>query len=330
MITFKNASNFGGDFAFVKNQKAVEAVMIAIAGEHNILLAGSPRSEKNEITKRIPSILPDLTKEESDEICKIYGRAGINPPTGRPFRTLRSDIGINKLCGEYDNEKRRFVPGEISFAHNGILCLNNAEEFRTTCLQLLIVPLENKRIRLSHAENVFEYPADLQLVLTANPCPCGNYGSGDHICLCSASTIRSYWKKLSSTLRDRMDIQVFLDDDNVKPSLSLYSSDIRKIIKPAMEMQLRRNNLIDGNHRAVLNGKLDSVGVGCIFETLSKQEKCFIGEASNCLTAKKYFSLLKVSRTIADIDGSKTIQVKHIEKGLNLVKDSFSIINDII
>ena len=193
------------------NEKEMLALVVGASGRFNMMFAGSPGSGKTRLMQYMQYLTPSLTEEESKSVKRIYSLAGLpirdENKVYPPFRTPHQTASIEGICGGGPNCR----PGEITLAHNGVLFLDEAAEFRSSVLQMLRVPLENRTITLSRGGRCTTYPANLQLLLALNPCPCGNYGSKDKICLCSAKSVELYWKKLSGPLLDRVSIRLHID-----------------------------------------------------------------------------------------------------------------------
>ena len=191
--------------------KAVRAISIAVAGKLNILAYGAPGCGKTMLLKGlIPYLTPCLTVEELESVKRLYSLAGMEYKTNNaPFRMPHQTASIEGMCGGGPNIR----PGEISLAHNGTLFLDEAAEFRTSVLQRLIFPLEIKQITLARAGRSTIFPANFQLAMAVNPCPCGNYGEKDKVCLCSAKAVEMYWNKFSAPLLDRIQIKIHVEKD---------------------------------------------------------------------------------------------------------------------
>ena len=192
-------------------EKEMLALVVGASGRFNMMVSGSPGCGKTMLMQYMQYLTPSLTEEESKSVKRIYSLAGYcNKDENKvfpPFRTPHQTASIEGICGGGPNCR----PGEISLAHNGVLFLDEAAEFRNSVLQMLRVPLENKSITLSRAGRTTTYPANFQLLMALNPCPCGNYGSKDKICLCSAKSVELYWKKLCGPLLDRVSIRLHID-----------------------------------------------------------------------------------------------------------------------
>lgn len=310
----------GEDFCRVKGQKiAKRAIEIAVAGGHNLLMIGPPGSGKTLLAKCIPSILPDLTFNEALEITKIHSVAGILDETkgiviSRPFRSPHHSASMVALTGGGKNAK----PGEISLAHNGVLFLDEMPEYSRSALETLRQPLEDGCISVSRISNTVTYPANFMLVASMNPCPCGNYGSKDLTCTCSPAQIHRYISKISGPLLDRIDLKIDVDrvefnelnTENDEES----SIEIKKRINKARNIQIQR--FVDEGifTNAKMNNKL--VKKYCKLDLESEE---LIKKAFNVfhLSARAYTRILKVARTIADLDGKQNIESSHIAEAIS-------------
>lgn len=312
-------SNLNINFADVKGQSNVKrAIEVAAAGSHNCIMIGTPGSGKSMIAKCLPGILPGMTFEEAIEVTKIHSVAGklskkTSLITNRPFRNPHHTISDISLIGG----GRIPQPGEISLAHYGVLFLDEVPEFSKKALEVLRQPLEDGLVTISRINSSIEYPAKTMLVLAANPCRCGNYLDSEKECTCSLRQVRQYMGKISGPLFDRIDIHIevasvkFSDLENETKEES--SESIRKRVNAARKIQIDRYRglniysnsqllpamitkfcKIDDKSRALLKSAFDRLG----------------------LSARAHSRILKVARTIADIDGNEDISINHIAEAI--------------
>lgn len=216
----------------------VYALAVAAAGRHHVLVYGKDFISRDYTTEKITQFMPNLLANEQTSVNRIFSLAGLTKPNQkiiqRPFRTPHPTASIEGMCGGGPNCR----PGEVALAHNGVLFLKEAAEFKTSVLQMLRVPLENGNITLSRAGRSTTYPANFQLVMTTKPCPCGNLGSEAYMCLCSAQAIRQYWSKFSAPLLDGMTIR-YNTNERVVPMFTGFD-ELRKRVKSAVERQIKR------------------------------------------------------------------------------------------
>ncbi|MGN1259385.1 MAG: YifB family Mg chelatase-like AAA ATPase [Christensenellales bacterium] len=308
------------DLARVKGQyKAKRAIEIAVAGGHNIMLVGSPGSGKTMIAKCVPSILPDLTFEEALEITKIHSVAGeLDKTEGvitkRPFRSPHHSASTVAMTGGGKNAK----PGEVSLAHNGVLFLDEMPEFQRSLLETLRQPLEDGYITVSRANISVQYPANFMLVASMNPCPCGNYGSKDLVCKCSPTEIDKYLKKISGPLLDRIDLKIDVDRvefyDLRNDTKEEPSSVVKERIDKARKIQQERYK----NDKFFTNSKMNSLQIKK-YCALDKDSEDILKVAFDKfkMSARGYTRVLKVARTIADLEGKEKIEKSHIIEAIS-------------
>lgn len=318
------------DFVDVKGQENVKRAMeVAAAGGHNILLIGPPGSGKSMIAKRVPGILPPFTLPESLESTKIYSVAGklnLNTTllTERPFRSPHHSISMPALVGGGTSPR----PGEISLAHNGVLFLDELAEFNRSVLELLRQPMEERVITVSRAKGTAEYPASFMLVAAMNPCPCGYYNHPTRQCTCPPGAVERYLSRVSGPLMDRIDIQVeispipFEKISDTRPGEP--SSQIRERVISARRIQTDRFKEMPGIHcNAQMTSKLTAIHARPNEEGFRKLK---IAMERFGLSARAYDRILKVARTIADLDNSDEIKSKHIAEAItyrSLDRDSW-------
>ena len=304
------------DFKYIKGQFAAKRAMeIAVAGGHNIIMIGPPGAGKTMLARAVPSIMPYLTFDEALEVAKIHSVSGQLDGFiyERPFRTPHHSSTMVALTG--GGNKAR--PGEISLAHNGVLFLDELPEYNRHTLETLRQPLEDGVITVARNAMSVTYPADFMLVASMNPCPCGNYGSATTECKCTASQIHRYLNKLSGPLLDRIDIHIEVDnvtyDQLQVDALAEPSSVIRERVNKAREIQLARLSSSGKRCNAQMTPadikkycKLDTQSVSLLKDSFERLN----------LTARAYNRILKVARTIADLDGSVDISVRHVAESL--------------
>lgn len=320
-FNFTADNNETVDFSEVKGQEyAKRAAMIAAAGGHNFIMIGSPGCGKTLIAKRIPTILPPLTFEEAIEVTKIYSSYGLlskNMPIvkKRPFRIPHHTSSYVSLVGGGRNIKA----GEITLAHNGVLFLDEFVEFQSSALQTLREPMEEKNITISRANGSISFPANFTLIAAMNPCPCGYYGDEKHICRCSENARKKYIAKLSGPILDRIDISIEVRgvdyDKMISKADGESSSSMRKIVTDARKIQEKRFR-----ENGVKIFSNSSMGIRDIekFCILDSKAKNMLNMAMQkfSMSARSYNKILKVARTIADIENKEVIEISHITEAL--------------
>lgn len=312
------------DFAEILGQEqAKRALEIAAAGGHNIFMMGPPGSGKTMLSRAIPGILPNLTEKESLEVTKIYSITGNIPPGGslvrkRPFRSPHHTTSQVGLIGGGSNPR----PGEVSMAHRGVLFLDEFPEFGRGSLEAMRQPMEDGYITISRAAGTIAYPAQFMLAAAANPCPCGFLGDPKKQCRCSVHQIMNYQKKLSGPMMDRIDLHLNVPAVDVNKLMinakekgnGERSATIKKRVLKAREIQTNRFKDKTNVH---CNSDMKNVHLK-EFAKLTDSANLLLKQAVNkfSLSARTYFRLIKVARTIADLDGSEVVGDKQIAEGL--------------
>lgn len=306
------------DFSDVRgNTEAKEAIMTAVAGGHSLLMTGAPGSGKTMMAERIPGILPPMTIEEKISTTMIYSYAGRLTPEepyimSRPFRHV--DAGITKAA--LIGGGGRPWPGEVSFAHNGVLFMDEMLQLPPGIIELLRQPLEEKRICLTRQSGTAVFPADFIFIGAANPCPCGNLGDPERICTCTAGEIERYRSRLSGAIADRIDICIEVNRPKYSSLVEkehVSSAEMREKIIRVRNTQIERAGMLNSAMRERdVEAYCRLSGDGEAFmKTVYEREK---------ISARKYFKLLRVARTVADIKGSENISLSHLTAAWHYVR----------
>jgi magnesium chelatase family protein len=316
---FNQSMDYESDYAEVMGQElAKRALEVAAAGGHNLIMIGPPGSGKTMLAKRIPSILPPISFDESIETTKIFSVSGmLNKDqamvTHRPFRSPHHTISDAGLIGGGHFPR----PGEVSLAHNGVLFLDELPEFKKHVLEVLRQPLEDHRVTLSRAATTITYPSSFMLVAAMNPCPCGYLSDPKHECSCTSHQIHKYRSKISGPLLDRIDIHVNVP---AVPYKDLMGSGLQE---PSASIQNRV-----ATARAIQSERFSQLSIYCNAQMPSRQIRkyCQTDEASGTLlesaidrlglSARAYNRILKIARTIADLDAAPDIRVEHVAEAI--------------
>ncbi len=313
-----NSIKDGFNYSSIKGQHSfLRSLQVSAAGLHNIIAYGPPGCGKTLALQHFQSLLPLLTNEQALPVTRIYSLAGKLKPgeslmTEPPFRMPHQSSSLEGMIGGGPYCR----PGEISLAHNGILFLDEASEFRVSVLQTLRVPLEDGKVTLSRAGRSTEFPARFQLLIASNPCPCGNFGSADKICLCSTRAVEQYWRRFSAPLLDRIDIRISLERANLEEqNEQIISTEfLRKDIKTATEIQRSRQGKAN-SHLSV-----SEIKELCFLEK-SIENYLHAESLRYGFSARGLHSCIKVARTIADMSACKSITLEHMQEAVSLHKN---------
>lgn len=311
--------NINGDYSEIMGQEVVKrGLEVSVTGGHNLLLFGPPGAGKTMAVNRLDSIIPDLTFNEALETTRIWSLAGkldnenvfiYKPPVRKPYH----GASLEGIVGGGNGSN----PGEVSLAHNGYLFLDEIPEFKTSIIQSLREPLEESKVSLSRASISTWFPANFRLIATANPCPCGNLGKVDGICMCSEKEIRRYWKKMGGAIMDRIDMRIPVipvTTSRIVGDSNITSESIRRNVLRGVEIQRERFKL----ERYSCNAKIKPGDINRYCRLEGKVKDKFIkGAEKLSLSSRGCHSVLKLSRTIADLDESESIKENHVNEAFS-------------
>ena len=316
---FSEEVNYPFDFNEVKGQEHVKRCLeVGAAGGHNVIMIGPPGSGKTMMARRVPTILPDMNFEESLETTKIHSVVGILPGDSalvvqRPFRSPHHTVSDAGLIGGGQIPK----PGEVSLAHNGVLFLDEAAEFKKNLLEMIRQPLEDGKVTIARAATSLTYPADFMLIAAMNPCPCGYYGDSTHECTCTIPQIQRYRSKISGPLMDRIDIHIEVPAVKYKDLTAWDSGEPSRVVKERINRARRLQSQRFKGAKIHCNAQMTSRHIkrSCSIDDVSQRLlETAIDKLG--LSARAYTRILKVGRTIADLAGEENISSAHISEAI--------------